>query len=155
MLYQIQSFLKIILCFTGETDNKVGCNRNIRANFPQPVDFFRAIEESTGEDLSWFWRGWFYTTHANDQGVARVSTQSADSLLGTTERGANYYRVEVVNEGGLVMPLELEITYDDGSSERMRMPVDIWRYNEKSFTSHLNQRPLAAEQRYHEIVKRP
>ena len=28
-----------------------------------PADFFRSIEDGVGEDLSWFWRGWFYTTN--------------------------------------------------------------------------------------------
>ncbi len=29
---------------------------------PTPADFFRTIEDATGEDLDWFWRGWFYST---------------------------------------------------------------------------------------------
>ncbi|MEM6475241.1 MAG: M1 family metallopeptidase [Pseudomonadota bacterium] len=29
---------------------------------PTPSDFFRTIEEASGTDLDWFWRGWFYTT---------------------------------------------------------------------------------------------
>jgi hypothetical protein len=29
---------------------------------PTPADFFRTIEEASGTDLDWFWRGWFYTT---------------------------------------------------------------------------------------------
>ncbi len=101
---------------------------------PQPADFFRSMEEAAGEDLSWFWRGWFYTTHANDQSIASVNVQAADSLLGSTQYGAHYYRVEVTNEGGLVMPLVMDVTYDDGSTERLEMPVDIWRNNEKTFT---------------------
>ncbi|MEM6584298.1 MAG: M1 family metallopeptidase, partial [Pseudomonadota bacterium] len=29
---------------------------------PTPEDFFRTMEEASGTDLDWFWRGWFYTT---------------------------------------------------------------------------------------------
>ena len=29
---------------------------------PTPSDFFRSMEEASGVDLDWFWRGWFYTT---------------------------------------------------------------------------------------------
>ncbi|MEM7688125.1 MAG: M1 family metallopeptidase [Pseudomonadota bacterium] len=29
---------------------------------PTPTDFFRTMEEASGTDLDWFWRGWFYTT---------------------------------------------------------------------------------------------
>ena len=35
---------------------------------PQPVDFFRSMDESLGENVAWFWRGWFYTTHAHRRG---------------------------------------------------------------------------------------
>ena len=34
---------------------------------PTPADFFRTIEDGVGEDLSWFWRGWFYTTAQLDR----------------------------------------------------------------------------------------
>ncbi len=42
---------------------------------PQPADFFRTIEDVSGRDLDWFWRGWFFTTAALDQSVESV-TQS-------------------------------------------------------------------------------
>jgi hypothetical protein len=101
---------------------------------PQPADFFRSMEDGAGELLSWFWRGWFYTTHANDQALVSVTSQSAEELLGDTERGQYYYRLRVDNAGGLVMPLHLGITYEDGTSELIKLPVDIWRNNELSFT---------------------
>jgi hypothetical protein len=101
---------------------------------PQPADFFRSMEDGAGENMAWFWRGWFYTTHANDQALSNVSVQATEELVGDTERGEYYYRVKVDNEGGLVMPLELEITFDDGSTERMDLPVDVWRNNELTFT---------------------
>jgi hypothetical protein len=101
---------------------------------PQPGDFFRSMEDGAGENMAWFWRGWFYTTHANDQAVSNVSLQAAQELVGDTERGEYYYRVKVDNEGGLVMPLEIEVTFDDGSTERMDLPVDVWRNNELTFT---------------------
>ncbi len=109
-------------------------SQNWAFKHPMPADFFRQMDEGAGENLAWFWRGWFYTTHANDQAIARVTAQAADSLVGTTDRGAFYYRVGVRNEGGLLMPLTMEVTYDDGSTERFAMPVEAWRYNEKEFT---------------------
>ena len=33
---------------------------------PYPADFFRTMEEASGVDLDWFWRGWFYTTEPVD-----------------------------------------------------------------------------------------
>ncbi len=109
-------------------------SRNWAFKHPQPADFFRTMEEAAGEDLAWFWRGWFYTTHATDQSIAGVTVQRAASLVGTSARGRHYYRVEVRNEGGLLMPLEMEVTYDDGTTDRMEMPVDVWRRNERAFT---------------------
>ena len=39
---------------------------------PAPADFFRTIEDATGEDLDWFWRGWFYGTDACDISIDTV-----------------------------------------------------------------------------------
>ncbi len=101
---------------------------------PQPADFFRSLEDGAGELLNWFWRGWFYTTHYNDQALASVASQGAEELIGNTERGQQYYRMQVDNEGGIVMPLYLGITYEDGSTETVKLPADIWRNNELTFT---------------------
>jgi hypothetical protein len=101
---------------------------------PKPADFFRSMEDGAGEHLAWFWRGWFYTTHANDQALASVSTQNAEEMIGTAEHGQYYHRIQIRNDGGLVMPVELGITYGDGSTERIELPADVWRMNEKTFT---------------------
>lgn len=39
---------------------------------PKPADFFRTMEDASGVDLDWFWRGWFYTTDNVDVEVADV-----------------------------------------------------------------------------------
>jgi Peptidase family M1 domain len=39
---------------------------------PTPADFFRTIEDATGEDLDWFWRGWFYSTDYCDMAIDTV-----------------------------------------------------------------------------------
>ncbi|MFM2392863.1 MAG: hypothetical protein RLZZ546_845 [Bacteroidota bacterium] len=39
---------------------------------PTPADFFRSIEDATGEDLDWFWRGWFYSIDACDISIDTV-----------------------------------------------------------------------------------
>ncbi len=101
---------------------------------PQPADFFRAMDEGAGENMAWFWRGWFYTTFPNDQAIDSVTEQDANDLLGSTEQGKYYYRVTVSNQGGLVMPLEIEATFTDGTTERFNLPVDVWRLNELQFT---------------------
>ncbi|AKS41307.1 M1 family metallopeptidase [Wenzhouxiangella marina] len=39
---------------------------------PTPADFFRTMEEASGVDLDWFWRGWFYSTDHVDISIDRV-----------------------------------------------------------------------------------
>jgi hypothetical protein len=100
---------------------------------PQPADFFRSMEDGGGELLTWFWRGWFYSTYANDQAVTAVDAQPADSLIGRTDRGRNYWRITVENKGGLLMPVQMDITFDDGSTQRVKLGADVWRRNELQY----------------------
>lgn len=46
--------------------------RRWRFKRPTPADFFRTMEEATGVDLDWFWRGWFYTTDHVDISLDRI-----------------------------------------------------------------------------------
>lgn len=81
---------------------------------PQPADFFRTVEAVAGRDLGWFWRGFFYTTAALDQSV-----ESVKQVEGSTQ-------VTVANLGDAVMPVELELGFDDGTTELVKLPVEIW-----------------------------
>jgi hypothetical protein len=82
---------------------------------PQPADFFRTIEEVSGRDLAWFWRGFFYTTAALDQAVESVK-QAPDGAALITLRSL----------GAAVMPVELELAFADGSTQVVKLPVEIW-----------------------------
>ncbi|WP_313028920.1 M1 family metallopeptidase, partial [Massilia alkalitolerans] len=46
---------------------------------PTPADFFRTMEDASGTDLDWFWRGWFYTTDAVDISVDGVTEYTVSS----------------------------------------------------------------------------
>jgi len=46
---------------------------------PMPADFFRTMEDASGTDLDWFWRGWFYTTEAVDVSVEGVKHYTVDT----------------------------------------------------------------------------
>ena len=65
--------------------------------------------------------------------MAEVTRQSTEELLGSTERGRYYYRIKLQNEGGLVTPVQMDVTFEDGTVERIDLPVDVWRANEKEF----------------------
>ncbi|HSU51047.1 MAG TPA: M1 family metallopeptidase [Segetibacter sp.] len=45
---------------------------------PTPADFFRTMEDASGEDLDWFWRGWFYTTDVTDISLDSVKYMRPD-----------------------------------------------------------------------------
>ena len=185
---------------------------------PTPADLFRTINDATGENLDWFWRGWFYGTdpcdiaidtvkHAvfNDlsnvtppinglpemkANVARPNVNSfediskiinkedkrivfavdADTSLRDFywkyDRGiiaydstvkitlaaptsnkenmseadkAKYanthlYEITFSNKGGLVMPIIVEFTFEDGTKQLEKIPAQIWRKNENKVT---------------------
>ncbi len=46
---------------------------------PSPADFFRTMEEASGVDLDWFWRGWFYTTEYVDIAIDDVKAYRINS----------------------------------------------------------------------------
>lgn len=173
---------------------------------PTPDDFFRIMEEASGVDLDWFWRGWFYSIDAVDISLDSIDWFKVDlennpetsidtfsnkqeepfrhiAQIRNAEQGMqfpvdqdtsirdiytnyqpwntedsisqtiftkhaelyteeeknelfgdkNYYQLHFSNKGGLVMPVIIEWTYADGSTEIERVPVDIWRRNEKEF----------------------
>jgi hypothetical protein len=83
---------------------------------PTPADFFRSLEDGIGEDLSWFWRSWFYTTEALDQAVDSVASDS----------GSIASRVYLHNAAAMPMPVELELVMGDGTTRRVSLPVEIW-----------------------------
>lgn len=172
---------------------------------PEPGDFFRTMEDASGTDLDWFWRGWFYTVDHTDIGIDQVkyyqiNTQNPEiekpiakqqyeeeeqhisqmynkddvattaieadpalldfynrydpfaitpedekaynafvSSLDDKERqliesNKNFYEITFKNTGGLVMPIILEWTYEDGSTELERIPAEIWRRNAEQVT---------------------
>ena len=53
---------------------------------PTPADFFRTMEDASGTDLDWFWRGWFYTTDAVDVSVDGISEYTISSQNPETEK---------------------------------------------------------------------
>ena len=165
---------------------------------PSPEDFFRTMEDASGVDLDWFWRGWFYETNPVDIGITGVTkftlddqnpdTQSAyereekqkdkakrdpvaskvetyridrfpelkdfynekDEFVITDKQRNEYdefldgldqwqkdvlqtneffYRLDLANYGGMVMPVRLRISYSDDTRDEIVLPAEIWRYD--------------------------
>jgi len=165
---------------------------------PMPADFFRTMEDASGVDLDWFWRGWFYSTDHCDIAIDKVTwsipddsdpdkeatrrREAKDATLPTmsdsrnkplsklvdripelkdfyniydrneitpeqreayqrfvekltneerkmVEAKKNFYTVKLKNLGGLVMPIVLRVTYEDGSEQIIRLPAEAWQLN--------------------------
>jgi hypothetical protein len=64
---------------------------------PTPGDFFRTMEDASGEDLDWFWRGWFYSTDACDISLdtVRWSVLSTDPIGGGNNNGPSTRKIPV------------------------------------------------------------
>jgi hypothetical protein len=86
---------------------------------PTPADFFRLMRDASGMDLDWYWRDWVFTTARLDQAV--------DSI-GRTRDGE---KVFLSNRGSMMLPLEMDLTFRDGSKERVRLPVEMWNQGSK------------------------
>ncbi len=178
---------------------------------PEPADFFRTMEDASGEDLDWFWRGWFYGTDPVDIAIDKVTIANPDfntvkeanetkynvekplqnefediSKIRNKEdktiafevekdkdlqdfyyrygrgqekvdtkkeysfkteasvaldkkeqdklKNITAYQIDFVNKGGLVMPVILEFTFEDGSKLKDKSSAQIWRHNEKKIS---------------------
>ncbi len=85
---------------------------------PTPSDFFRAMDSAGGEDLSWFWRGWYFNNWTLD-----LAVEGAHPVAGDWRHGAV---ITVANLDRLVMPAVVKVDFKDGSSERIRLPAETW-----------------------------
>ncbi len=86
---------------------------------PTPYDFFRTMENVGGEDLSWFWRGWFMTNDKLDQGVTDIKYVDNDSTKGSL--------ITVVNNEQMVLPVPLLIEQENGTKDSLTLPAEIWQ----------------------------
>ncbi|MFN3848614.1 MAG: M1 family metallopeptidase [Spirosomataceae bacterium] len=86
---------------------------------PTPLDFFRTIEDAAGEDLGWFWKGWFYYDWKIDQGLKDVQYIGQDPSKGSL--------ITIENHEKLPMPVTLEIRETNGTSKRVELPVEVWQ----------------------------
>jgi hypothetical protein len=84
---------------------------------PEPADFFRTMEDASGEDLDWFWRGWFYSTEVCDISLDSVRYAKPDLNATANER----------KESTMMRPVDKPIvpTFDDISKIRNREDRNI------------------------------
>ncbi|RWY57434.1 M1 family metallopeptidase [Mucilaginibacter gilvus] len=88
---------------------------------PTPDDFFRTMENASGESLQWFWRGWFVNNWRLDVAVNDVKYINNDPSKGAY--------ITLTNMEKMAMPTPLEIKFKSGKVERIKLPVEIWERN--------------------------
>jgi len=88
---------------------------------PAPDDFFRTIENVSGEDLSWFWRGWFVNNWRLDQGVNFIK------YVDNIPQSGVYITIENLEK--MAMPVILDVKTKSGKVTRVKLPVEIWQRN--------------------------
>jgi aminopeptidase N len=86
---------------------------------PTPFDFFHTMEDATGEDLNWFWKGWIIENWKIDQGV-----RGLDYVDGNPSKGAI---IQLENMEKMPMPVTIEIKTSDGKKSRVQLPVEVWQ----------------------------
>lgn len=133
---------------------------------PTPADFFRTLDDASGNDLDWFIRGWYYTTEVVDLGVREViqlypkeiETENGKKIEFTSKSHSKdiyksnvlkeylsqqpkaeftkspeyFYEIEFEKIGGMLMPLLVTFTFEDGTSQEIRYPVEVWRFAPES-----------------------
>ncbi|RYU96440.1 M1 family metallopeptidase [Emticicia agri] len=86
---------------------------------PTPLDFFRTMEDAAGEDLGWFWKGWYVNDWKIDQGVKDVSYIQQDATKGSV--------ITIENVEKMPMPVVVEIKESNGTTKRVDLPVEVWQ----------------------------
>jgi hypothetical protein len=85
---------------------------------PTPWDFFRTMDNVAGEDLSWFWRGWFIENYRLDQAIEKVEYTDK-----TPAKGA---LVTLQNFGEMAMPVNISYETITGKKGKLKLPVEVW-----------------------------
>ena len=85
---------------------------------PTPDDFFRTMENVSGETLQWFWRAWFVNNWRLDVAVSDVKYVDNDPTKGAL--------ITIDNLDKMAMPVVLEIKLKSGKTDRIKFPVEIW-----------------------------
>ncbi len=89
--------------------------KNWAYKHPQPTDFFNAMENGAGENLNWFWKGWFVENENIDVGIINVADKTGASII------------SFINKGGIPVPVVFKVVYEDGTEQTRTMPVEVWQ----------------------------
>ena len=91
-----------------------------------PWDMFNSFNTTHGHDLNWFFKSWYFDNGYIDLAVDGVAK---------TDGG---YNVTIKNIGGFVAPVNVNVTYSDGSTESLHQTSAMWQANQTLATVKIN-----------------
>ncbi len=86
---------------------------------PTPWDFFHTMENVSGEDLGWFWRGWVMNNWKLDQSVKAVKY--------VKDEPSNGAEIAIENMEKMVMPVTVLVKEMNGTEHKLNLPVEVWQ----------------------------
>ncbi len=86
---------------------------------PTPWDFFHTMENVSGEDLSWFFREWFFTNWKLDQSIKSVKY--------IDDNEANGVLINIENLEEMAMPVSIAIKQANGIKDTILLPAEVWQ----------------------------
>lgn len=109
-------------------------NRDVadKRNRDEGVKFY--VEEDKRLQDFYYSYDQFETTDQSKRAYQRFDASLNAEEKALIGNGTNFYQIDFSNKGGLVMPLIIEWTFEDGTKEVDRIPAYIWRKNEDKVT---------------------
>ncbi|MEO6254319.1 MAG: M1 family metallopeptidase [Ferruginibacter sp.] len=85
---------------------------------PTPWDFFRTMDNASGEDLTWFWKSWFVENYRFNQAIVGVSYDN--------NRAADGAIVTIANLEQMALPVNISYETKSGKTGTLKLPVEVW-----------------------------
>lgn len=108
-------FLQQLKYITGDENFYKGMKRYYstwKMRHPEPNDFLRVMEKTSGLQLHWYYRYWIQTTKRIDYGIQSIVEKEGSTMI------------ELQRIGEFPMPIDLLVTYKDGSEELVYIPLN-------------------------------
>jgi hypothetical protein len=85
---------------------------------PTPTDFFRTMDNASGESLGWFWKAWFVENYKLDQSIVSVTYADNKATEGAI--------VTIANLEQMAMPVYISYETKAGTKGTLKLPVEVW-----------------------------
>ena len=90
-----------------------------RGKHPTPLDFFYHVNQTSQQNLNWFWKPWFFENASPDLGIEKLEKITKDS-----------YQITIKKTGELPVPLDLTVIYKDQTTQNIHYSAAVWKEND-------------------------